>query len=599
MPRIDIAGIVKIAVQKHGSGQLEQAEKLYQQVLQTVPNHPAALHSLAMIASGRGKYDMAIEFASKAIKEMPEIPQFYNTLGVAFKEAGKLQEAVDACKQAISLNPDYVEAYNNLANILQSQGRQDEAVENYKHVVRLKPNVAEVYYNLGIVLNKQGHSAEAIENYKQAVRLKGDFAEAYYSLGNILRAQGRQDEAIENYKKAVRLKPDFFKACNILGEMLNERRRYAETIELFKRFLQLRPDYSDAYNNMGVTLMKQGHYDEAIENYRQSLKLNPESIEAHRNIGMLFLLTKRFKQGWEEYEWRHKSANNICQPYWDGSSFEDKRLLVHCEQGMGDSFQFVRYLPMVKERGGTVIFGDRKPILAVLRQFPGIDELAEVAPGAKPNINFDYHVLLLSLPGIFETTLETIPAEVPYLYAEPEKAQYWKNLFVRDGFKVGIVWAGGGVLGAGAYGLKKEYDRSCSVEDFAPLARIDGVRLYGLQKGKRAEDVDNLPEDIALTNFGEHFEDFADTVAAIENLDLIISIDTAVAHLAGAMGKPVWTLLPFAPDWRWMLDRQDCPWYPTMKLFRQRKPDDWREVFARVEKELQKLAGNDGSPVKQ
>ncbi|MFC1677990.1 tetratricopeptide repeat protein [Planctomycetota bacterium] len=590
MQTIDIDEILKVAVQKHGAGEIAQAEKLYRQILETVPNHPGALYFLAMIASGRGEYDIAIELVSKAIKEVPNVAKFYNTLGGAFKETGKLQDAVEAYKQGISLDRDNLAAYNNLSGILQSQGRQDEAIENYKHVVRLNPSVAEVYYNLGVFLKKQGSIDEAIENYKQAIRLKRDFSDAYYNLANILRANGRQEEAIENYKEVIRLKPDFLKAYNILGEILNEQKRYSETVELFKRAIKLNPDNSDAYNNLGVTLMKQGHYDEAIENYNQSLKLNPENIEAHRNTGMLFLLTNKYKEGWEEYEWRRKSDNEISQPYWDGSCFKGKRLLVRCEQGMGDSFQFVRYLPMVKERGGTVIFGERKSILTVLGQTPGIDEFVELEPGGRPNIEFDHHVRLLSLPGIFETRPETIPAEVPYIYAPPAKTEFWQKRLCCPEFKVGIVWAGGGALGGNAYGLQKEYDRSCCVQDFAPLAGIDGVRLYGLQKGKRAAEIANLPEDIVLTNFGEQFEDFTDTAAVIENLDLIISIDTSVAHLAGAMGKRVWTMLPFAPDWRWMLDRADCPWYPSMKLFRQKKAGDWHGVFESVQQQLKTLA---------
>ena len=626
MEAIEISEIFKVAVEHHGAGRLDRAEELYHQVLRSVPNHPAALHSLAVIASQRGRYDTAIELAGKAIKEMPEIPQFYNTIGAAFKASGKLQEAADACGQAISLKGDYAEAYKNLAEILQAQGRIDEAIENYKEVIRLRPNVAGLYYNLGIILNEQGHVAEAIANYKQAIRLKPDFAEAYFNLGNILkdqsddteaienykkamefkptlvmaynnlasilRGQGRIDEAIENYKQVVRLKPDFVNVYNILGYELNEQKRYGEAIEYYKQAIQIDPDCSGTYNNMAVIRMAQGHYDEAEEICRQALQFNSDSVETHFNMGLILLLTDRYIDGWKEYEWRLDPRHNTCQdsfsqPRWDGSSFVGKRLLVNWEQGFGDSLQFIRYLPMVKERGGTVIFRDRKSLAALLRQFPGIDELAEVAPNTKSSINFDYHVSLLSLPGIFATTVETIPADVPYLYADPVKVEYWRKRLCGAEFKVGIVWAGSGVFGAGAYGSKKEYNRSCGLEYFAGLAGIDGVRLYGLQKGKQAAEVENLPDGMAVTNLGEEFEDFADTAAAIENLDLIISVDTAVAHLAGAMGKRVWTLLPFVPDWRWRLDCQDSIWYPTMKLFRQGEPGAWREVFARVEEELQ------------
>jgi Tfp pilus assembly protein PilF len=440
---------------------------------------------------------------------------------------------------------------------------------------------------LATILHEQNRIAEAIENYIKAIHLKPDFTEAYYNLANILRAQNRTDEAIDNYKQAIRLKPELIKAYNALGEILNERNCYAETIELLKQAIQFNPDNSEVYNNMAATLMMQGHYSQALKNFKHSIKLTPGYAKTHANMGLLLLLTGQFIDGWKEYQWRLDPEVNVIQgdfdqPRWDGSSFAGKRLLVNHEQGFGDTLQFIRYLPMVKDRGGTVIFRERKSVLALLGQFPGIDEFSEVTTDAPPKINFDYHVSLLSLPGIFATTLETIPAEVPYLYADPAKAEYWRKKLCGTEFKVGIVWAG-------TAKHKNDHNRSCKLEDFAVLARIDGVRLYGLQKGKIATEVENLSEDIDITNLGEEFEDFADTAAAIENLDLIISVDTAVAHLAGAMGKPVWILLPFTPDWRWMLERQDSPWYPTAKLFRQEIHGDWDEVLNRVATKLRSL----------
>jgi len=270
-------------------------------------------------------------------------------------------------------------------------------------------------------------------------------------------------------------------------------------------------------------------------------------------------------------------------PRWDGSSFADKRLFVHCEQGLGDAIQFVRYLPMVKTRGGTVIFEVWKPLLGLLRSFKCIDELVELSSEGKSDVNFDLYVSLLDLPNIFGTTLETIPDEVPYIRADREKAKRLRQRLSGSVFKVGIVWAGKSTHG-------NDHNRSCTLKSFSQLAQIDGVQLYSLQKDSAALQLTELKMTIAIENLAEECEDFSDTAAVIENLELVISVDTAVAHLAGAMGEDVWTLLPFAPDWRWMLGRDNSPWYLTMRLFRQPEPGCWEDVFQRVAEQLQILA---------
>jgi hypothetical protein len=266
------------------------------------------------------------------------------------------------------------------------------------------------------------------------------------------------------------------------------------------------------------------------------------------------------------------------------AAFAGKRLLIRYEQGMGDNLQFVRYAPMVKARGGTVIWETLGPLLDLLKEFEGIDELVEAASDGEPTVEFDLDVFVLDLPRMFGTTVETIPAEVPYLHAGRTKAELWRDRLIGDGFKVGIVWAG-------SARHTNDQDRSCALDEFMALAEVADVRLYGLQKGSSAAQAEHAPGPMAMVNLGEDLEDFTDTAAVIENLDLVVSVDTAVLHLAGAMGKEVWALLPFDADWRWMTDSLDSPWYPTMKLFRQRKPGDWDDVFSRVADELKKCVG--------
>ncbi len=523
-----IAETIENAVQYHQGGHLQLAEKLYRMVLQNDPDNPVALHSLGVIAHQRGKDDTAVELIGKAIANNPQIPQFHNTLGLVFESLEKFEEAVAAYQQAVSIEPDYAEAHYNMAVALQSQGRYAAAVEKCKQAVSLKPDYAEAYNTMAFSLEKQERYAEAIENYKQA--------------------------------------------------------------------LQFKPDFAEAYNHLGVVLNTQERSAEALENYKQALQLDPDYTEVHWNLSLVLLRTGRLTEAWNEYEWRRNPELGMTTyphcyeiPRWDGSCFTSKRLLVHYEQGLGDTLHFVRYLPMVKARGGTVILEVRKPLYRLLQSFPGVDELIEASSYNKPAVKFDYHVSLMDLPKIFATTLETIPAEVPYIHACPTKAEYWRKKLANTDLKVGIVWAGSSMHGKDRY-------RSCTLKCFAPLTKIEGVRLYGLQKGEAAAQAEEVANEMAITNLGTEFEDFSDTAAVIENLDIVISVDTAVLHLAGAMGKPVWALLSFSPDWRWMLNRRDSPWYPTMKLFRQKERCQWQPVFQRVAEELRTMAAKSQKP---
>ncbi|MHC4532634.1 MAG: tetratricopeptide repeat protein [Planctomycetota bacterium] len=623
---------IENATQHHQDVHLRQAEQMYRLILQSNPDNPVALHSLGVIAHQKGNHDAAVELISKAIANNPQIPQFHNTLGLIFEVLEKYEEAVAAyqmavsikpdyteayhnmavalqsqnqyvaavekCKQAVSIKPDYAEAYNTMAFSLEKQQQYTEAIKYYKKAVQFKPDFAEAYNHLGVLLNAQGHPAEAINNYKQALWLDQNYAEVHNNLGIALKEQKQFTEAISCFEKAIQLEPDFAEAYYNLANSLRDETRSTEAIENYRKAVRLKPDYAEAYNHLGVVLNAQGGYAEnienleAIENYRRALQLNPDFAEAHWNLSLVLLRTGRLIEGWKEYKWRRNPKLDIATyphsfetPRWDGLQFKGKRLLVHYEQGLGDTLHFVRYVPMVKARGGTVILEVRKPLYKLLQSFSGVDELIEASLDNKPVVKFDYHVSLMDLPKIFETTLETIPAEVPYINCCPTKAEYWRKRLTGADFKVGVVWAGSPTHGNDRY-------RSCTLKHFAPLIEVDSVRLYGLQKGEAAAQTEELANEMAITNLGTEFEDFADTAAAIENLDMVISVDTSVLHLAGAMGKPAWALLPFSPDWRWMLDRMDSPWYPTMKLFRQKKWGQWEPVVQDIAEELRTKATN-------
>ena len=586
---VDVTATIEKAEQHHRAGRLKQAEVLYKTVTKSHPDHSSALHCLGMIAYQQGQYDSAAELIAKAIAANRQIAQFHNTLGVVLAAVGKTQKAIDAYRQAISLKPDYAEAYANMAGALQWQGQYADAVESCKKAIQLQPALAGAYYNLANILRQQGRHDEAIENYQQVILLRPDFAMAYGNMAVTLKEQHRDAEAIESYKQAIRLMPADATLRHDLGAVLKDCHRYDEATENYKQALRLNPDYAEAYNSLGVAMKERGHCTEAIGNYEQAIRLKPDYADAHWNKSLALLLSGRLSEGWKEYQRRYDDLNSKNSPYyskktlWDGSSFAGKTLFVRYQQGLGDNIQFARYLPMVKERGGTVIYETKKPLTNRLRTLGGIDELVEASANGRPAANFDLHISLMDLPRVFATTIETIPSSIPYLYADPAKAKVWRNRIVRKDLIVGIVWAG-------APAHRNDRNRSCTLADFAPLAGIDGIQLYGLQKGDATRQADEASTGIIAENLGQDFENFTDTAAAIENMDLVISVDTAVLHLAGAMGKPAWALLPFAPDWRWMLERQDSPWYPTMKLFRQKSPGDWNDVFADVKKELQALA---------
>jgi tetratricopeptide (TPR) repeat protein len=516
---MDTSHKMETALKYHQEGELIEAQKLLEQILQTNPNHPQALHSLGLIAHQIGEQDLAHELIQKAIGADAHCPQFHYNLGVVLEALGKKQEALRSYDQAVLQKDDYLEAFNNAGNILQSLGRYSDAVEKYNKVLSIKPDYVEVYHNMAVALSMMD----------------------------------KYDDAVRQCENAI----------------------------------TLRPDYAQAYNTKACALQMLGRHLEAIDVYRKALKISPDYDDAHVNLAMALLLLGKFEQGWVHYRRRMNTTNIYC-PHdietsrWDGSQFEGKKLLIWCEQGIGDAINFVRYLPRVKDKGGYVTLAVKKSLLRLFSKLDGLDELVQATKETTPTGRFDLHVPLMDLPLIFNTTVKTIDDCVPYLFADSTEAQSWRTKLTGPEFKVGIVWAGSSTH-------KNDRHRSCSLEHFLGLTQVPSVRLYALQKGPAANQLREIEDNTLITNIADQFEDFADTAAAIENLDLVISVDTAVLHLAGAMGKPVWALLPFVPDFRWMLDRTDTPWYPTMTLFRQNRLGGWDDVFERLTEQLKQL----------
>ena len=606
--------------------QPDRALQSYHRAIALKPDYAEAYNNIAVALESCSKPQQALENCEKAITLCPEYAQAHYTMGYILQTQSRFDEAVDCYKKAINFKPQYVEAHNHLAIVLTEQRLYDQAHEYYTRALELAPDYAEVHNNLGILYKLRGESGDAISCYKRALVLEPDFIEAYYNLANVQKDQELYDESMANCEKAISLNPDYADAYNVLGIILAEKDRNAEAIDKYRHAIELSPNDAEFYNNLGIALKKeirfeeamsnyqraieiepdfaqayynlanllrdQNNCDQAVQNYKRAIALKPDYADAHWNLSLAYLLNGDYTKGWKAYKWRRHSDLNIItefncsgKPRWEGASFKGKTLFVHHEQGLGDNIQFIRYLPMVKERGGTIVFETLGSLVGLFRGLSCIDRLVGYSPDPKAPIDFDYYTSLLELPNIFGTTVETIPANVPYLYADPLKTEYWRNRLNAPDFKVGIVWAGSPEHG-------NDHNRSCTLEHFLPLAEIAGVRLYSLQKGSAAKQLEEFATGDPITDIATEFEDFADTAAAVGNLDLVISVDTSVLHLAGAMGKPTWALIPFAAEWRWMMNRSDSPWYSTMKLFRQTKWGDWNSIFDCVEQQLKELANN-------
>jgi tetratricopeptide (TPR) repeat protein len=568
--------------------QLDAAIARYQHAILLKLNYPEAHYNLGIVLARQGRLDEAMASYQQAIRLKPDYPDAYNNLGTMLAPQGRLDEAIASYQQALHLKPAYPEAHNNLGLALARQGRLDEAVASYQQALRFNPNYPEAHSNLGNALQEQGRLAEAVASCQQAVLLKPDSPDAHHNLGIVLAKQEQLDAAVVSFQQVIRLRPDYPDAHNNLGIVLGKQDQLDAAVASFQQALHLKPDYPEAHHNLGLALARQGRLDEALPCYQQALDLKPDYPEAHWDRGLACLLMGRFEQGWAGYEWRWKCKEfkplpPLERPLWDGSPLDGRTILVHAEQGLGDTFQFIRYAPLVQQRGGRVVLVCQPTLIPLLRRGPVVERL--LAQGdALPE--YDVHVPLISLPKLLGTTLESVPADVPYLEAEPQLVEAWRHrLAFYPGFKVGIAWQGNPEF-------RFDHLRSIPLAQFAPLARVPGVHLLSLQKGAGRDQLPVLPARFPVTDLGGQLDEttgaFLDTAAVMMNLDLVITSDTAVAHLAGALGVPVWVALHHVPDWRWLLDREDCPWYPTMRLFRQTRPGQWEDVFEHIAEALQR-----------
>ena len=640
-----VAQLCQRALSHHQAGQWSEAESLYRQIIAQEPDHADALNLLGVLLYQRGRNEEAVELIRRAIRINPKTAQYHNNLGLALvalkrlgeaeaayrqaialypayadahyslgwvlQETGRLEEAAAAYRQTVAINPAHADAHNNWGNILARQGKWSEATDEYRRAIESRPAYAGAWanlaggqrqmreidsairsfrqalalqpsaewsYSLGNLLNETGQTDEAIAALSQAIALRPNFPEPHLALGNVMLKAGRAERAITSYRQALSLRPDFPEAQINLAHQFVQSGQLEEARALYEAALKQQPDDPETCNNLANVLQDLGDVPQAIAMFRRAIALRPGFPEARFGLGLALLLTGDFQEGWPLYEERwnvtgRSRDRGFVVPPWDGGDLAGRKIFLHTEQGLGDAIQFIRFVPLVRDRGADVIVGCFPQLK---RLFEGQLGIERVVAEQEPLPAFDVHCPLLSLPRILGTTPETIPFVNPYLRVRSEWSEKWKPR-LPAGMKVGLAWSGNPQH-------KKDRDRSILLSSLAPLAQVRNVSWISLQKGPAAGQAP--PPGLDLLNWTTELNDLADTAGLIANLDLVIAADTAVAHLAGAIGKPVWLLLPFAPDWRWLLSRDDSPWYPTMKLFRQPDRGNWNAVVRKIADEL-------------
>ncbi|MDR3588405.1 MAG: tetratricopeptide repeat protein [Negativicutes bacterium] len=590
----------------------QQPEKLLRQAIELFPEEPEAYYHLGQVCRKTNRPEEAADYFHRAVKLRPDWADAYFALGLVLQKLHRPDGAEVCFRRVVELNPGYAEAHNSLGLILNGADRLDSALDCFSRAVQLKPGYAEAYNNLGVVQARKKLPGEAMRSFRRVIELEPNNPCAHNNLGLSLKELEQHTEAQDSFRRAVELNPGYAEAYHNLGLTLKEAGCFDEAEIYIRRAIELKPDFTLAYNNLVALLAVANRLDEAEESIRMSVRLTPVAPEAHRRLGLvlkmkhrldeaeaeyrqaialsapgmdtepyfglgiLHLLRGQLLEGWKYYELRRKIFEypEPPIPYWQGEELAGRSILLFFEQGLGDTLHFIRYVEKVAGLAAQTVIWVQSPLRRLLAR----SSSCRIHTGAKmPPEKFDFACSLHSLPLLFHTSQQTIPREVPYLWPGNNVAAKWrKALAGADGgrcCRVGVVWAGN---------PRHDNDRNRSIP-FAVFSRLFAakqVRWVSLQVGERAKDLAGA--DYQVTDLSRELTDFYETAGVIANLDLVISVDSAVAHLAGAMGKATWLLLPFNPDWRWQLYRGDSPWYPTMRLFRQIRPGDWRHVLEKA-----------------
>lgn len=583
----DVAVQLEKGLALHQAGKVKDSIAVYDAILNQSPQHPIALHykGVALYQTDRAAEGEVLIRQALALK--PDYIEAIGNLGLAQKAQGKIDEAVATYRRALEFNPDYAEAHNNLGNLFAGQKKFEEALKHHQAGVKLQPGKAENYSNLGNTLGDLERYAEAATAFEQALKLSPHNVNALNGLGKTYKMLERLDDAAACYRRAITAAPLSPDGWSNLGVIMREKGDYEGALKCYEEALKLKPDHAETLGNMALALHHMGRPEESETNYRKALISRPDSADSHFGLASVLLETGRWEEGWKEYAWRKKirdfgPGRSFSRPEWDGKPAPGRTLFLHTEQGLGDTVQWARFIKLAASRVGRITVEAQKSLIPLIETVEGVDS---VTAQGEPPAAHDIQCSLLDLPHLLNVTLAKLPAEVPYLVVDPERVKSWsKKLSAAPGLRVGINWQGNpkGQIDKG---------RSMPLTHLAPFAKVPDVRLISLQKGEAAAQMENC--GFAVEAIDDPMEygpgPMSDTAAQMMNMDLIITTDTSIAHLAGALGRPVWVMLKYHSDWRWMNKRSDSPWYPTMQLFRQPKMGDWESVIKSVAKELKKI----------
>jgi tetratricopeptide (TPR) repeat protein len=598
-------------------GRFIDAEPLFRRAVKLDKHSADAQHHLAIALTGLQHLEEAILRYEKALALRPGYAEVHNNIGHTLQMLGRHEQAATHYQQALAIDPGYFQARNNFGNALAALDRNEDAIVEYRQALATNPAYPEACNNLASALSSLGRYAEAVPHCEQALRLRPDYVEARINLANALAALGRPEQAIRHYEQALAfdpahvearirlahtlllldrsdealghcehmraLNPNSHQALHDLGTLLWKLQRREESLACYDRALAIRSDFLPALVNRGNPLKELRRFEEALASYARALALQSDCADAHLAESLVRLSFGDFRLGLEKYEWRRKTSSNhpverrLGKPIWLGSAeLAGKTLLASAEQGFGDTLQFCRYAELLAEKGAKVILEVQPALKSLLGTLRGIDRVVAIG---EPLPDFDFWCPIPSLAFAFKTTVDTIPARTPYLSASPELIARWEQkLGPRKKLRVGLVWSGNP-------NQVNDHTRSIPLADFLPWF-LPSVELFSLQKEVRVCDLQFLKSRGDLIHFGDALGDFSDTAALVSCMDLVISVCTSVGHLAGALNKPTWFLLSDAADWRWLQNRNDSPWYPSARLFRQPKIGDWASVIQEVAAEL-------------
>ena len=563
-----LENLLREAVELQQNGALAEAETTYREILALRPRHFDALQLLGALALQAKRYEEGVQFLTRALEIDSRQAAVHSNLAFALNALGRHEAALAAANRALALKNGFVDALNNRGVALAGAHRPDEALANFDQLLAAKPDFPEAWSNRSCALRDLGLAEEALASCDKALALRPNYAEAWSNRANALSDLNRPLEAKDSYERALAASSGF----------------------------------ADAWNNLGLTFVDMNRHADALACYERALTLAPDSAETHWNRALCLLQMGDLAAGFAEYEWRWQrqriapSRRTFDAPLWLGNaSLDGKTILLHAEQGLGDTLQFCRYAALVAKQGARVVL-EVQPELT--RLLTGLEGVAALVTAGEPLPAFDYHCPLLSLPLAMRTVVDTIPAETPYLFADREASAQWKARIEaaapREALKVGLVWAGGHRPHVPEL-RKNDARRSLDIERFAPMLDVPGVQWFSLQKGDKAVRQLNAMRERheaarRIVDWTDALHDFADTAALVDNLDLVISVDTSTAHLAGAMNKPVWILNRLDTCWRWMLEREDTPWYPSARLFRQPTLGEWDSVIGNIKQALAAIA---------